>query len=200
MIGVCPYWPDCGCGTQSGPHTCEWRAAQPKLGPLGMGSAEGIKNQAEIFKMSKQPKLGPPVSICFVAEENEAEIFKRLNDGNDGDDGYSDARVLDVLEDLTLHTSDELQSRIQAVFMWLTEKQAMTFEPIPCVYPEMAMWRAERGGFTFVVTKDGDDPFMASAKTVGAKAFEGERHDFGGFNTFVEAAVACELWRKVANR
>jgi hypothetical protein len=23
---ICPYWPDCGCGTQSGPHTCEWRA------------------------------------------------------------------------------------------------------------------------------------------------------------------------------
>jgi len=19
----CPLWPDCGCGTQSGPHTCE---------------------------------------------------------------------------------------------------------------------------------------------------------------------------------
>lgn len=24
--GACPWWPDCGCGTQSGPHTCEWRA------------------------------------------------------------------------------------------------------------------------------------------------------------------------------
>jgi hypothetical protein len=22
----CPAWPACGCGTQSGPHTCEWRA------------------------------------------------------------------------------------------------------------------------------------------------------------------------------
>jgi hypothetical protein len=21
----CPHWPGCGCGTQSGPHTCEWR-------------------------------------------------------------------------------------------------------------------------------------------------------------------------------
>jgi hypothetical protein len=21
----CPAWPECGCGTQSGPHTCEWR-------------------------------------------------------------------------------------------------------------------------------------------------------------------------------
>jgi hypothetical protein len=25
-VQVCPYWPGCGCGTQSGPHTCEWRA------------------------------------------------------------------------------------------------------------------------------------------------------------------------------
>jgi hypothetical protein len=23
--GSCPGWPDCGCGTQSGPHTCEWQ-------------------------------------------------------------------------------------------------------------------------------------------------------------------------------
>ncbi len=21
----CPQWPGCGCGTQSGPHTCEWQ-------------------------------------------------------------------------------------------------------------------------------------------------------------------------------
>jgi hypothetical protein len=21
---VCPHYPDCGCGIQSGPHTCEW--------------------------------------------------------------------------------------------------------------------------------------------------------------------------------
>lgn len=20
---ICPHWPQCGCGTQSGPHTCE---------------------------------------------------------------------------------------------------------------------------------------------------------------------------------
>ncbi len=24
MSGACPHWPACGCGTQSGPHTCEW--------------------------------------------------------------------------------------------------------------------------------------------------------------------------------
>lgn len=24
--GPCPHWPGCGCGTQSGPHTCEWRS------------------------------------------------------------------------------------------------------------------------------------------------------------------------------
>jgi hypothetical protein len=22
---ACPYWPGCGCGTQSGPHTCKWK-------------------------------------------------------------------------------------------------------------------------------------------------------------------------------
>lgn len=26
----CPHWPGCGCGTQSGPHTCEYRALEPK--------------------------------------------------------------------------------------------------------------------------------------------------------------------------
>jgi hypothetical protein len=26
MTVGCPAWPGCGCGTQSGPHTCEWRA------------------------------------------------------------------------------------------------------------------------------------------------------------------------------
>jgi hypothetical protein len=25
MATVCPLWPECGCGTQSGPHTCEYR-------------------------------------------------------------------------------------------------------------------------------------------------------------------------------
>jgi hypothetical protein len=24
----CPRWPKCGCGTQSGPHTCEWEQEQ----------------------------------------------------------------------------------------------------------------------------------------------------------------------------
>jgi hypothetical protein len=26
LRGVCPAWPTCGCGTQSGPHTCEYIA------------------------------------------------------------------------------------------------------------------------------------------------------------------------------
>lgn len=39
------------------------------------------------------------------------------------DDGYNDARVLADLENLILHTSDELQSRIQSVYMWLREQQ-----------------------------------------------------------------------------
>lgn len=27
IAGGCPHWPGCGCGTQSGPHSCEWRQA-----------------------------------------------------------------------------------------------------------------------------------------------------------------------------
>jgi hypothetical protein len=23
---ICPHWPDCDCGTQSGPHSCEWKS------------------------------------------------------------------------------------------------------------------------------------------------------------------------------
>ena len=34
---------------------------------------------------------------------------------------YNNEHVLDRLSDLSLHTSDELQSRIQAVYMWLRE-------------------------------------------------------------------------------
>jgi hypothetical protein len=25
LMGSCPHWPGCGCGTQSGPHACEWQ-------------------------------------------------------------------------------------------------------------------------------------------------------------------------------
>ena len=28
MTVGCPYWPGCGCGTQSGPHACEWKEAR----------------------------------------------------------------------------------------------------------------------------------------------------------------------------
>jgi hypothetical protein len=34
-LSVCPYYPQCGCGTQSGPHTCEWRnSASSSVDPL----------------------------------------------------------------------------------------------------------------------------------------------------------------------
>lgn len=35
---------------------------------------------------------------------------------------YTNATVLAILEDLSMHTDDELQSRIQEVFMWLREQ------------------------------------------------------------------------------
>jgi hypothetical protein len=40
-------------------RAAEFKAQQPKLGPLGMGSAEGIKNQAAIYKplIDEQDKL-----------------------------------------------------------------------------------------------------------------------------------------------
>jgi len=38
--GYCPRWPGCGCGTQSGPHTCEWEHEQSSPMP-GRGQTEG---------------------------------------------------------------------------------------------------------------------------------------------------------------
>ena len=76
------------------------------------------------------------------------------------------------------------------------EKRAMIFEPMVRIYPEMEMWSAARGGFTFIISKDGDDPFMVSAKRAPSKPFQGERWDLGAFDTFIQAALACELWSK----
>jgi hypothetical protein len=30
----CPIWPACGCGTQSGPHTCEWKKMAAEIAHL----------------------------------------------------------------------------------------------------------------------------------------------------------------------
>jgi hypothetical protein len=30
----CPVWPACGCGTQSGPHTCEWKKMAAEIAHL----------------------------------------------------------------------------------------------------------------------------------------------------------------------
>ncbi len=45
---------------------------------------------------------------------------------------YSDARVMKELERLSQHTSDETQSRIQAVYMWMREQS----EPAPGSHPK----------------------------------------------------------------
>ena len=40
--GACPWWPDCGCGTQSGPHTCEWKRSLNEQFPPNQ-SGEDLK-------------------------------------------------------------------------------------------------------------------------------------------------------------
>jgi hypothetical protein len=62
------------------------------------------------------------------------------------------------------------------------------------VFPEMAMWGASMGPFSFVISKDGDDPYMASVKIAGSRPFEGTRHDLGEFTTFDRARHACQKW------
>jgi hypothetical protein len=45
--------------------------------------------------------------------------------GDDNDiEIYTDAYVLEELARLSMHTCDEIQSRIQAVYMWLREQIA----------------------------------------------------------------------------
>lgn len=72
----------------------------------------------------------------------------------------------------------------------------MEFRTMPRVYPEMAMWGAEAGLWTFVISRDGDDPYLASVKNAGQKPFQGQRHDLGSFDTFSAAAEECERWLK----
>ena len=76
----------------------------------------------------------------------------------------------------------------------------MNFKPMRGVYPDMAMWGAEAGAYTFIISNDkrlGPDAlFYVSAKFAGSKPFEGQRFDIGGFKTFFMARQACEEWHK----
>jgi hypothetical protein len=67
MALVCPGWPDCGCGTQSGPHTCEYAAeCRRRYKELGIdernpnpdGSDYRLMNviDEEVAKEWKKPK------------------------------------------------------------------------------------------------------------------------------------------------
>jgi hypothetical protein len=73
----------------------------------------------------------------------------------------------------------------------------MNFETLPRVYPEIEMWSAESGIWTFVIIQDGHDaPFTASVKISRSKPFQGERFDLGEFASFVGAEAACEKFKK----
>lgn len=72
----------------------------------------------------------------------------------------------------------------------------MKFETMPRIYPEMAMWGAMSGPYTFVISRDGDDPFLASVKMQSARPFDHSRTDLGSFDRFEQAQQACEQWLK----
>ena len=59
MSHGCPHWPGCGCGTQSGPHVCEWKrnrqAEETSDALMGAGAIiaklqETIKRQAAMIE------------------------------------------------------------------------------------------------------------------------------------------------------
>jgi hypothetical protein len=70
----------------------------------------------------------------------------------------------------------------------------MTFESVVSVIPNMRLWGADRGLYTYIISFDDNDPhgFVASAKLAGSLPFQGTRHDLGTFETFTEAKAACE--------
>lgn len=71
----------------------------------------------------------------------------------------------------------------------------MTWFPMPRIFPEMAMWGCSAGNFQYVISKDGDDPFVATAKrypNIGPRIDLGE-----DFKTLDEAKAAClSHWRQ----
>jgi len=73
----------------------------------------------------------------------------------------------------------------------------LRFERIECAVPNMLMWRAQRGNFSFIVSRDDScgGAIAASVKGVGAFPFDGGRHDLGEFGTIGDAMRACENWR-----
>ena len=73
----------------------------------------------------------------------------------------------------------------------------MMFKPVPRVFPDMPMWQAVEGTFTFVISRDDayGGVFAASAKPAGAVPFDNKRLDLGEFTTFKDAVAACEKFK-----
>jgi len=49
----CPYWPDCGCDTRDGSHTCEWGADQKRRWQLDELAAKAARAIAEFFRRER---------------------------------------------------------------------------------------------------------------------------------------------------
>jgi hypothetical protein len=77
----------------------------------------------------------------------------------------------------------------------------MKFKRLPSIFQGQEIWGCVRGSFTFIITKD-RGKFSASTKVYGSSAFDGSRHDLGGFgahNSFEEAANACKSFYRNRN-
>jgi len=78
----------------------------------------------------------------------------------------------------------------------------MKFRPLPRVFPDQPIYGAAKGAFTFIITKDEDDGYTASAKVKGSTRFDGTRHDLGGYaayKSFTEAETACNKFYRERN-
>jgi hypothetical protein len=73
----------------------------------------------------------------------------------------------------------------------------MTFDPIPSAVPGMAMWKATRDNYSFIVSVDfnHDEEIAASVKRLGATPFDGGLIELGRFGTIQDAMMACQKWR-----
>lgn len=69
----------------------------------------------------------------------------------------------------------------------------MKFKQTITVFEGQNLWKATEGPFTFVISKESDEPYyLASAKQIGLLPFEPGRVDLGSFNSFAEAQAGCE--------
>src|SRR5215468_1632460 len=62
----CDRWPDCGCGTQSGPHTCE-----------GTRDVNWTERDLDLFKGKRQRGTKPPPAKEFDLHVLIADVLRR---------------------------------------------------------------------------------------------------------------------------